>query len=521
MAESNSSFTQKITPNSPKLEEFNSSLRIKLKLPKTEHDYLQKNNILINSASNNRENNEERHEDDLDDKVIEEENVVNLRICEICNKTFNSGKALGGHKRVHAPNYKANKKVVPTTMGSTSRSNSMSSPEVAETGETHQSVFKCDLCPKEFRSLKSLFGHMRSHPDRLWRGMNPPQQYLAAEEFDSSAAEARLRCLGSWRVTGKRGRKGLCSSSSPVGSSSSSFGSHAEAAADLMLLLAGRGGTRDRNDCFADDEDEDVIRANKKGKGLMVINNNNNNNNNNDGDEDETRLFDEDEIYYLKNLGFLPNYKVNDDDDGVIRVHNNLIINNFDNQVESSTPKIKGINKKVAKINHKTINYHSELIELNHHYSNPIENNNVNKFGCTTCGKSFSTYQALGGHRSSHNKDKSRPGVDASGLTDTGYSEDGQGQGQGQDDVEAVVIGEHKCELCERTFTSGQALGGHKRSHYVVPVTDNISSSPGQTSYQTGWNRNLEDFDLNDVPPMMNANNDDDDDVGDVTFDSN
>ncbi|PIA40598.1 hypothetical protein AQUCO_02500360v1 [Aquilegia coerulea] len=75
---------------------------------------------------------------------------------------------------------------------------------------------------------------------------------------------------------------------------------------------------------------------------------------------------------------------------------------------------------------------------------------------CTTCNKSFSSHQALGGHRSSHCIKKVKDGA--------AVMEEGS---------QSVIVansrpkvGNHRCNQCDKSFPTGQALGGHKRCHF-------------------------------------------------------
>ncbi|XP_008796144.1 zinc finger protein ZAT4-like [Phoenix dactylifera] len=94
------------------------------------------------------------------------------------------------------------------------------------------------------------------------------------------------------------------------------------------------------------------------------------------------------------------------------------------------------------------------------------------KYQCGTCKKLFRSYQALGGHRASHKKSRGGciPAVQAR-IHDVESSE-------GNADREAGKV--HECSFCFRVFGSGQALGGHKRSHLAssAAATTITASSP-------------------------------------------
>ncbi|CAN4120010.1 unnamed protein product [Withania somnifera] len=68
----------------------------------------------------------------------------------------------------------------------------------------------------------------------------------------------------------------------------------------------------------------------------------------------------------------------------------------------------------------------------------------INDFVCKTCNKRFPSFQALGGHRASHNK---RPRLLGEFLAQTKENK------------------MHKCSICGMQFPLGQALGGHMRRH--------------------------------------------------------
>ncbi|KAL3538809.1 hypothetical protein ACH5RR_002175 [Cinchona calisaya] len=95
----------------------------------------------------------------------------------------------------------------------------------------------------------------------------------------------------------------------------------------------------------------------------------------------------------------------------------------------------------------------------------------VQSYKCSVCDKSFPTHQALGGHKASHRKNTS--------ADDNG------------DRAVAVVANvpalnpsgrSHVCSICNKSFPTGQALGGHKRRHYEGRIGGHRISHGGEPS---------------------------------------
>ncbi|KFK32444.1 hypothetical protein AALP_AA6G242600 [Arabis alpina] len=112
--------------------------------------------------------------------------------CVICNKQFNSGKAYGGHVRIHSNEY-GNKhgKTKKLKMKMKMKKKAKRSLVKRETDLVRADVegkIRCCLCGKQFQTMHSLFGHMRRHPDRSWKGIRPPPElgFLDDDEMSRS-----------------------------------------------------------------------------------------------------------------------------------------------------------------------------------------------------------------------------------------------------------------------------------------------------------------------------------------------
>ncbi|MFS7939692.1 putative transcription factor C2H2 family [Helianthus anomalus] len=125
-----------------------------------------------------------------------------------------------------------------------------------------------------------------------------------------------------------------------------------------------------------------------------------------------------------------------------------------------------------------------------------LKDSNKRKFECVTCNKSFQSHQALCGHKASHqkvhkkdfdskiqseNKIEHKPVLDHD-QTNNGYDSRTSNAHQesssfnldvGSLKKKTVELRAHECPICFKVFTSGQALGGHKRSHMISEAKPN------------------------------------------------
>lgn len=117
------------------------------------------------------------------------------------------------------------------------------------------------------------------------------------------------------------------------------------------------------------------------------------------------------------------------------------------------------------------------------------------RFRCSVCGKAFASYQALGGHKSSHRKvptGEQQLYAAAAAQASAGDSKEMASSGGSN--------GPHLCTICRRSFATGQALGGHKRCHYWDGTSVSVSASASASGSSA-----VRNFDLNLMPVPENA----------------
>uniref|UniRef100_A0A453FW53 C2H2-type domain-containing protein n=1 Tax=Aegilops tauschii subsp. strangulata TaxID=200361 RepID=A0A453FW53_AEGTS len=117
-------------------------------------------------------------------------------------------------------------------------------------------------------------------------------------------------------------------------------------------------------------------------------------------------------------------------------------------------------------------------------------------FECKTCSKRFTSFQALGGHRTSHTRLQARMLL---------HDQAADVPGAAERDRARV----HECAVCGLEFSMGQALGGHMRRHRgEAPPGPSTSSAAVHGEASSGATQQQEVMpDLN-YPPMDDCGGD-------------
>ncbi|KAL8029474.1 hypothetical protein ABFS82_14G224100 [Erythranthe guttata] len=457
------------------------------------------------------------------------------RCCRECGRIFSSGKALGGH--MSSAHVQANKDLSAAKKLKNKHSDGCSSSSSPPPAAARH---PCGLCNRSFRSQKSLFGHMRCHPDRLWRGMAPPlptpppphRRRINSDEHspDSHNSDPGPHAAGpsaprpvvdmaeslrSWPTSAKRNR-------GPIRPA-------AAAADDKDLALAHQLVKMS----FGEVE-ESTSSSSTPNNNLIEPYNLNNHQENHfisktlkrdhnfiSGPESDDRPSskklkirerDDDDDFDNRRAAFVASPKIesckgkgkekvppplmlqpdviDSDDESCLIAMNDLMMAAPPPPPPQPSPPLPPPPAGDNKRNPITNQENGKLIS-----SSP------QKYTCDVCHKTFKSHQALGGHRSSHNKFK----FSVTNTDDCLEGEDGGGARIKKDGAKVDQVDEsaYVCEICKMVFTSGQALGGHKRRHSTMASHAAILAEASSKKPKV-----VLDFDLNE-PPKEQDNDDD------------
>ncbi|XP_022892230.1 zinc finger protein ZAT3-like [Olea europaea var. sylvestris] len=326
-------------------------------------------------------------EEDGQTIVIQEKDKMYSKFCPLCNKGFNSGKAVGGHMRIHV---QATKKV---TQPIKSKKRLREDEEISESDyvkkKHYNKKLSCLICGKKFLSMKSLCGHMRCHPERNWRGIQPPtiakksswskiEPNIAYNQIDSitdADGNQSIDSVESFLALSVTAKRGMSVTSEFSGSEDGQLND-----AVLNLMMLAHGGSFENG------------QLNRQ----RVV---------------ESEVTNSNSLTYKSEIGDtnkVSESKTSIEENGSTNLEGLKMSNKIGSLLQKSAS-IEEHGRTNAKMTIK--NERKKKVRLSDleykKYDGPVTTKPPHvKYNCITCGKCFETRQALGGHRASHNKYK-------------------------------------------------------------------------------------------------------------------
>ncbi|XP_057517693.1 zinc finger protein ZAT9-like [Amaranthus tricolor] len=374
----------------------------------------------------------------------------------------------------------------------------------------------CKFCKKRFPCGRSLGGHIRSHlpkpgyglrenPKKTWRATDHGEVLLNSS-FSSSSNESdnpNLSKVGP--IQGKRSKFVRNNSHSSV-SEIVEEEQQEEVVAMCLIMLSQDVGS------WGDHISSSFVKKKKNRKQKVQ------------GNDDSVSGYLQNELKLkgieVSAIGFGSNHKNNtgkilksefsasgyvgngakNKESDVLR--NGFVLNDEKKKYTESKRKIgqisaSGYVKKGSKMEENEVSEDGDFSNDQKYIDHDEIFHKRSKFECTTCNKIFHSYQALGGHRASHKKL-----VGGLICSSNDQKQLKLHQEREQENVLEMKIGssssilskknvqKHECPICFRVFPSGQALGGHKRSHLLVASNQSLgrvqNTSTGSAEHKIG-----------------------------------
>ncbi|GLJ08533.1 hypothetical protein SUGI_0090840 [Cryptomeria japonica] len=608
----NDSFSSKIVVNMEKLQSQSQSQDPEeSEMGETESEVVRENSVVVSKSRSSADAGDSELGFEAGDSMVvsnssrhgsKNNSSRDGHVCRFCSRVFSSGRALGGHVRVHGAG-RSNGQSSSSVYGQSSRGDYSSTDiwvkeskvptgrsygnsnwdrvgsieegdDAEEEEEEHKVVkdknmdfgkeelgdhnkmvplytlrknpkrsrrltdleFGMDLstknstagyeCGKEFRSSKALFSHIECHPERVWKGIQPPDDSFYASDDDNQenanggasivAALSPGLSPSCWQSSQgsedldnkeEEDAAGSDNEGDRVGMEGGKTANEPVSCSFLTWSVTSKRGRRVPNrsrplqEDYAEEEETEVDNIKEL--------------------EDDT-----DTAHFLVMLA------------SSASITNK--INKANRPVERQMTK-ESVHR--AKTRKGESQGSSEDLEPGQEdkrtdkTSRPAELG-ADKYKCRTCKKLFNSHQALGGHRASHRNIKCCTAItngveremaeEDMGITEVGSSvlmteyhpagmndmdssparEEKEKKANHSHSQQAIPMKKskgHECCVCNKVFPTGQALGGHKRCHWIVDRLETATSViSNKKQAKQGHMRTAPKpvFDLNQPAPM-------------------